>query len=101
MFTMDTAQLFYLIVEGKRIDVAHIISTEMRAINESGKDFGGGVRSAHLFVFPGLIMGLLIASSVRIPSTVHFEIKIKVDDIYFRRYCVEKSKNKRKDGTDE
>ncbi|KAI5441281.1 hypothetical protein KIW84_010660 [Lathyrus oleraceus] len=58
-FTMDTTQFLYLIM------------------SESGKEFGTGIRSTCPLVFPDLIMGLLIASRVRIPSVGPFEIKTK------------------------
>ncbi|KAI5441420.1 hypothetical protein KIW84_010768 [Lathyrus oleraceus] len=63
-FTLDTTQLLYFIMSGKRIDVAQIIGNEMRNVAESGKEFGTGTRSTCPLVFPGLIMGLLIASRV-------------------------------------
>ncbi|KAI5416643.1 hypothetical protein KIW84_041610 [Lathyrus oleraceus] len=62
---------------------------------ESGKEFRTGTRSTYLLVFPGLIMELLIASRVRIPSVVPFEIKTKVNDTYMDRFCLE-NKNKRR-----
>ncbi|KAI5423226.1 hypothetical protein KIW84_046284 [Lathyrus oleraceus] len=59
---MDTAYLLYLIMSGKRIDVAQIIANEMRHVAESGKEFRIGTRSTCPLIFPDLIMGLLIAS---------------------------------------
>ncbi|KAI5445161.1 hypothetical protein KIW84_013424 [Lathyrus oleraceus] len=67
----------------------------MRNVVESGKEFGTGTKSTCPLVFPGLIMGFLIASRVRIPNMVPFEIKTKVNDIYVDRFCLEKKKKKR------
>ncbi|KAL5080636.1 hypothetical protein RYX36_009057 [Vicia faba] len=77
---MDTAKLLHLMMTGRRIDVAQIISNEMRNVAESGKEFGSGIKSSCPLIFPGLIIGLLIASRVRLPNLTIFKIKIKVDD---------------------
>ncbi|KAI5428617.1 hypothetical protein KIW84_033570 [Lathyrus oleraceus] len=79
----------------KRIDVAQIITNEMRNVAESGKEFGTGTRSTCPLIFPGLIMGLLIASRVRIPNVVQFEIKTKVNYTYVNRFFLEKKKKRR------
>lgn len=94
-FTMDTTQLLYLIMSGKQIDVAQIISNEMRNVTESGKEFGTGTIRICPLVFPGLIMGLLIVSRARIPNVVQLEIKTKVNDTYVDRFCLEKKKKRR------
>ncbi|KAL5080371.1 hypothetical protein RYX36_008792 [Vicia faba] len=65
---------------GRRIDVARIISNDMRNVAESGKEFGYGIKSSCPLVFPGLIMALLIASRVRLLNLTIFKIKTKVDD---------------------
>ncbi|KAI5431552.1 hypothetical protein KIW84_035658 [Lathyrus oleraceus] len=95
VFIMDMTQLLYLIMSGKQIDVAQIVVNEMRHVAESGKEFGTGTRSTCPLVSPGLIMGLLIASRVRIPIVVPFEIKAKVNDTYVDRFCLEKKKKRR------
>ncbi|KAI5391470.1 hypothetical protein KIW84_076330 [Lathyrus oleraceus] len=64
-FIMDTAQLLYLIMSGKRIDVAQIIANDMGNVAESGKEFGIGTISTCPLVFIGLIMGLLIALHIQ------------------------------------
>ena len=94
-FTMDTTQLLYLIMSSKLIDVAKIIVNEMRHVAKSGKEFGTGTRSTCPLIFPSLIMGLLIASQVKIPSVVPFEIKTKVNDTYVDRFYLEKKKKRR------
>ncbi|CAI8602270.1 unnamed protein product [Vicia faba] len=66
-------------MEGKRIDVAQIIANEMRNVAEIGKEFGAGTKTTCPLVFRDLIIGLLIASRVRIPNVVHFKIKTKPD----------------------
>ncbi|KAI5385903.1 hypothetical protein KIW84_072488 [Lathyrus oleraceus] len=40
-------------------------------------------------------MGLLIASRVRIPNVVPFEIKTKVNDTYVDKFCLDKKKKRR------
>ncbi|KAL5067546.1 hypothetical protein RYX36_018433 [Vicia faba] len=77
---MDMSKLLHLMMIGRRIDVAQIISNEMRSMAENGKEFGSRIKSSCPLVFPGLIMGLLIASRVRLPNLTIFKIKIKVDD---------------------
>lgn len=72
------------------------IIVEMRNVAESGKEFGIGTRSTCPLVFPDFIMGFLIASRVRIPNVVPFEIKTKVNDTYVDMFCMEKKKNRRK-----
>ncbi|KAI5410838.1 hypothetical protein KIW84_056106 [Lathyrus oleraceus] len=67
---MDTTQLIYLIMSGKRIDVAQIIVNEMRNV----------------------------AGSVQIPNVVSFEIKTKVNGTYVDRFCLEKKKKRRQPG---
>lgn len=79
---------------GNRMDVTQIIDNKMRRVAESGKEFGTGTRSSCPLVFPDLIMGLLIASRVRIPSVVPFEIKTKVNDTYMDKFCLEKKKKR-------
>ncbi|KAL5100871.1 hypothetical protein RYX36_005198, partial [Vicia faba] len=64
----------------RRIDVARIISNEMRNVTGSGKEFGSRIKSLCPLVFPGLIIGLLIASRVWLPNLTIFKIKTKVDD---------------------
>ena len=97
-FTMDITKLLHLMMTGWRINVAQIISNEMRNVAESGKEFGSGIKSSCPLVFPGLIMGLLIASRVRMPNFTIFKIKTKVDDKYVDRYCLEKKIKKKKTG---
>ncbi|KAL5078008.1 hypothetical protein RYX36_016992 [Vicia faba] len=92
---MDTTKLLHLMMIGQRIDVARIISNEMRNMAKSGKEFGFGIKSSCPLVFPGLIMGLLIASRVWLSNLTIFKIKIKVDDKYVDRYCLEKKITKK------
>ncbi|KAI5433796.1 hypothetical protein KIW84_020889 [Lathyrus oleraceus] len=63
-FTMDTTQLLYLIMSGKRIDADQIIANQMTIVSKSGKEFGTRTRNTCPLVFPGLIMGFLIVSRV-------------------------------------
>ncbi|KAL5079175.1 hypothetical protein RYX36_007596 [Vicia faba] len=91
-FTLDTTQLLYLIMSGKRIDVAQIIANDMRNVAKSGKEFGGGIKSTYPMVYLGIIMGLIISSRVRIPNTIHVKIKTKVNDTYIDKFCLEKKK---------
>ncbi|KAL5078387.1 hypothetical protein RYX36_017371 [Vicia faba] len=95
---MDTTKLLHLMMTGRRIDVARIISNEMRNVAESGKEFGSGIKSSCPLVFPGLIMGLLISSRVRLPNLTIFKIKTKVDDKYVDLYCLENKIKKKEMG---
>ncbi|KAL5100989.1 hypothetical protein RYX36_005316 [Vicia faba] len=97
-FTMDMTKLLNLMMTGQRIDVARIISNEMRNVAESGREFGSRIKSSFPLVFPSLIMGLLIASRVRLPNLTIFKIKTKVDDKYVDRYCLEKKIKKKETG---
>ncbi|KAL5070063.1 hypothetical protein RYX36_020950 [Vicia faba] len=97
-FIMDTAKLLHLMMTEQRIDVARIISNEMRNVAENGKEFGSGIKSSCTLVFPGLIMGFLIASRVHLPNLTIFKIKTKVDDKYVDHYCLEKNIKKKETG---
>ncbi|CAI8619619.1 unnamed protein product [Vicia faba] len=94
---MDTTQLLYLLMSGRRVDIGQIISTEMKNVAERGKEFGDETRSVHPLVYPSLIMGLIIASQVRLPNVIPFVIKTKVSDTYMERYFLEKKKKKRQE----
>ncbi|CAI8600160.1 unnamed protein product [Vicia faba] len=59
---MDTSQLMYLFMSGRRVDIGQIIATKMKNVAENGNEFGDGTRTTHPLVYPDLIMGLLIAS---------------------------------------
>ncbi|KAL5102010.1 hypothetical protein RYX36_006337 [Vicia faba] len=80
------------------INVARIISNEMRNVAESGKEFGSGIKSSCPLIFPGLIMGLLITSRVQLPNLTIFKIKTKVDDKFVDHYCLEKKIKKNETG---
>ncbi|KAL5052877.1 hypothetical protein RYX36_033559, partial [Vicia faba] len=69
-FTMDTAKLLHLMMIRPRIDVARIISNEMRNV----------------------------AESVRLPNITIFKIKIKVDVKYVDHYCLDKKIKKKEMG---
>ncbi|CAI8614117.1 unnamed protein product [Vicia faba] len=84
-FTKDVAQLLYLIMKWRRIDVAQIISTKMRNVAESGREFGSGTKTTCPLVYHSLIMGLIIDARVHIQNFVHLEIKTKVNDAYVER----------------
>lgn len=45
---MDTAQLLYLIMKGKRVDAAIIITDEIKIVAESGKQPVAGAKSPRL-----------------------------------------------------
>ncbi|KAL5067195.1 hypothetical protein RYX36_018082 [Vicia faba] len=92
---MDTTKLLHLMMTRRRIDVAQIISNEMRNVAESGMEFGSGIKSSCPLVFPGLIMGLLISPRVHLQNLTIFKIKTKVDDKYVDHYCLEKKIKKK------
>ncbi|KAL5082437.1 hypothetical protein RYX36_010858 [Vicia faba] len=82
---------YYKMIDRKKwnyalVDVAHVISQEMCAITVSGHPLGTKV-STNL-AYMGFIMGLCRKLSVKIPSVLHKEIKIVVNDAYVGRHCM-------------
>ena len=82
----ETACLLYYIVQSREVDVARIISNEIRAAAQSGHPLGA--RNPSILVFPGLIMGLCAEAEVPIPDVIHKTIKGTVTDNWISLHCM-------------
>ncbi|MCI08284.1 hypothetical protein A2U01_0029360, partial [Trifolium medium] len=91
--TLETSYLLYYIIEGREVDVARVISNEMKKITESG--IKSDVRASCPLAFPGLIMRLCIATRIVIPPQVHETITCVIDDTYVRRFCFKRRNSER------
>ncbi|MCI05330.1 hypothetical protein A2U01_0026381 [Trifolium medium] len=81
---MNITGLLHFIHDGKDLDIARIISTEMKSIASSGvTDFS---RPKCPLAFPGLIMGLITKARITIPQHVHEQLGT-IDDNYVHRHC--------------
>ncbi|MCH98537.1 hypothetical protein A2U01_0019542, partial [Trifolium medium] len=88
--TINIMGLLYYTSEGEDVDVARIISNEMKSIAESGvRNFS---RPKCPLAFPALIIGLVTEARVNIPQYVHDRIQGSIDDAYVVRYCTGKKK---------
>ncbi|GAU41860.1 hypothetical protein TSUD_366070 [Trifolium subterraneum] len=82
--TIETSHLLYYI--GRReVDVARVISNEMKRITGSG--IKPDIRASCPLAFPGLIVRLCIAARIVIPPQVRETITCVIDDSYVRRFC--------------
>lgn len=68
---------------GMMVDVASIISEELRRIAISGTKFG---RKASMLFYPGLITGLCMKSHVPIHAEIHLTITSIVNDHFISRF---------------
>ena len=82
----DIACMIYYILQEREIDVARIISNEIRAIASSGHHLG--TKTPATLVFPGLIMGLCTEADVSISDMVHKTIKGVVNDFCIESHCM-------------
>jgi len=64
--TVDVCPLIYYILKGIKVDIARTITWELRKVTLQGK----GEQTTRLS-FPGLIMGLLKDTNIRLPNVVH------------------------------
>ncbi|MCI36983.1 hypothetical protein A2U01_0058207 [Trifolium medium] len=81
---MNIARLLYFIYDGRDIDIARIISNEMKVIASSGvTDFS---RPKCPLAYPALIMGLIKKARIPIPPLVHEHLGI-IDDRHVVRHC--------------
>ncbi|KAI5435127.1 hypothetical protein KIW84_021813 [Lathyrus oleraceus] len=83
---IDIACLLYYIFYERQVDVARVISNEIRMIASSGHRLG--TRTPTTLDFPGLIMGLYMHVGVVIISVVHGTIEGVVNDRYILRHCM-------------
>lgn len=82
---VERSYLLYYLIDGKEVDIARIISNEIKAIVESGTKPGS--KPNYLLAFPRLITGLCKKAKVHIPNQVHEEIRGVVVERYTSRYC--------------
>ena len=75
--TMKIVPLIWSIVKGMEVDIARIISNEMKSVTLNCATSG----KASL-TFPGLIMGLLRANGIKIPTPADEEILHPIDDTF-------------------
>ncbi|KAI5408747.1 hypothetical protein KIW84_054544 [Lathyrus oleraceus] len=81
---IDTTCLLYYIFNEWHVDVARVISMEIRMISSYGHRFG--TRTSTTLAFPGLIMGLCGLVGVAIYLVVHGTIEGVVNDRYILRH---------------
>lgn len=84
MIPIDIGCLLFAIMTGMAVDIASIISEELRRIAVSGTKFGG---KAEILFYLGLIMGLCIKSHVPIPAEIHLTITSIVNENFISRFC--------------
>ncbi|MCI52386.1 hypothetical protein A2U01_0073630, partial [Trifolium medium] len=81
---MNIAGLLYFISDGRDVDIARIISNEIKAIACSGvTDLS---RPKCPLDYPALIMGLIKKARVPIPPLVHEHLGV-IDDRHVVRHC--------------
>ncbi|MCI37683.1 hypothetical protein A2U01_0058907, partial [Trifolium medium] len=81
---MNIAGLLYFITNGIDVDIAIIISNEMKAIACSGvTDF---TRPKCPLAYPTLIMGLITKARIPIPTLVQEHLGV-IDDRHVVRHC--------------
>jgi len=85
--TVDVAALIYYILKGKKVDIARTITYDMKLVTLHGKS----TKKCPL-AFPGLIMGLIIATRMYLAPAIHEEIKIPIDDEFISRNMEKKKK---------
>lgn len=78
---VEICPLIYYILQGTKVDIARSIAWEMRKVTLQGKS----ERESRLF-FPGLIMGLIKATGMVLPTGVHETIKNPINDAYIKRH---------------
>lgn len=82
---IDTYCLLYYILDKRKVNVAQVISNEIRMISSSGHRLG--TRTLATLAFPRLIMGLCRRVGVAIPSVVHGTIEGVLNYLYILRHC--------------
>jgi len=90
---VEVCPLIYYILKGIKVDIARTIAWEMRKVTLQGK----GERETRLS-FPGLIMGLIKDSGMRLPNAVHEQIRNPINDAFISRYIMEEKKREKASG---
>jgi hypothetical protein len=78
--TVEVTPLIYSILADTPVDVARIISNELKTIALNGR-----FNAKCPLGFPGLIMGLILDARITIPSQVHETITHPIDDAFIAR----------------
>ncbi|MCH90862.1 hypothetical protein A2U01_0011785 [Trifolium medium] len=84
--TMDRVTLLWYILVGLQVDIARVISNEMKRIAESGIKND----SKPIISYPGLIMGLCSDARAVLPAYVSETIDGPINDTYIERHCKNK-----------
>jgi len=84
---VEVCPLIYYILKGIKVNIARTIAWEMRKVTLQGK----GERETRL-AFPGLIMGLIQDSGMRLPTAVHEQIRNPINDAFISRYIMGETK---------
>ncbi|KAL5075415.1 hypothetical protein RYX36_014399 [Vicia faba] len=85
---IDSACLLHYMIKGWKIDIAQVISDEIRKIAISGHTHG--IKAPMTLAFPDLITGLCRKAGVDIPNVATKMISNIVNDDYVLRHCVPK-----------
>ena len=90
--TVDLCPLIYYILKGIKVDISRTIAWKLKMVTFLGK----GEPTTRLS-FPGLIMGLIKDTKVKLPCSFHELIKNPIDDNHINRFImVQTKKNKGK-----
>lgn len=81
--TVDVCPLIYYIMKGIKVDIARTIAWELKLVTLQGKS----EKRARL-AFPGLIMGLIKDTRMKLPTAVHEQIRNPVNDDFIKRYIM-------------
>jgi len=84
---VEICPLIYYILKGIKVDIARNIGWELRKVTLQGK----GERETRLS-FPGLIMGLIKDSGMRLPNDVHEKIRNPINDAFITRFIMGETK---------
>jgi len=86
-YIVEICPLIYYILKGIKVDIARTIAWELRKVILQGK----GERETRLS-FPGLIMGLIKDSGIRLPNAIHEKIRNPINDAFISRYIMGETK---------
>ena len=84
---VEICPLIYYILKGIKVDIARTIAWELRKVSLQGK----GERETRLS-FPGLIMGLIKDSGMRLPNAIHEQIRNPINDAFISCYIMGETK---------
>jgi hypothetical protein len=91
--TLDVTPLIYFILAARQVDVARIISWELKTIALSGR-----LGPKCPLGFPGLILGLVLSQRIPLPDQIHEELTHPIDDAFIDRYLNDAKKGKSTSG---